>query len=179
MLTCLLFFGAITTASAQSRIFTKSGTVSFSAGTAVEDIDGMNKSVTSVVDTSTGQIEFAALMKGFEFKRSLMQDHFNENYVESEKFPKAVFKGEVLNISDINFSKDGTYPVKVKGALELHGVKKEIETPAIFTVSTGAISAVCDFIITSADFNIEIPGAVADKVSPTVNVHVSCSYKKL
>jgi polyisoprenoid-binding protein YceI len=175
----ILLVAGITTVSAQSRIFTKSGTISFSAGTAVEDVDGSNKSVTSIVDTGTGQIEFAVLMRGFEFKRALMQDHFNENYVESEKFPKSIFKGKVLNISDVDFTKDGTYAVKVKGSLDLHGVSKEIEVPATFTVSKGVISAISEFIINNADFNITIPGAVADKVSPTVSVQVSCTYKTL
>lgn len=174
----VLFFVAGNTI-AQSRIFTKNGTISFSAGTAVEDIDGVNKSVMSVVDIATGQIEFAALMKGFEFKRALMQDHFNENYVESEKFPKAVFKGQVVDIASVKFSQDGTYPVKVKGTLEMHGVKKEIEVTASFMVKSGAITGTCDFTVLMADYNIAIPGAVADKISPTVKIHTLCAYKPL
>jgi polyisoprenoid-binding protein YceI len=179
VLTWLLVLVTIPVASAQSRIFTKTGTISFSAGTDVEDIEGENKSVTSVFDTGTGQIEFAVLMKGFEFKRALMQEHFNENYVESEKFPKAVFKGQVLDIVKVNLSKDGSYPVRITGVLELHGVKKQIEAKATFTVRGGAVAGASDFTITIGDFNIIIPNAVADKISPTVDVHVSCSYKPL
>lgn len=164
---------------AQDKIFTRTGTISFSAGTAIEDIDGVNKSVTSVVDTKTGQIEFAVLMKGFEFKRALMQDHFNENYMESEKYPKAVFKGQITDVAAVNFTKDGSYKVIIKGTLDMHGVKKEIEAPGTFVVKGGAISGESDFTVQLADFKIEIPGAVADKLSPTVKVHVSCAYKPL
>ncbi len=176
-LICLLFVFA--NGQAQKRIFTKNGTISFSAGTSVEDIDGVNKSVTSVVDITTGQIEFAALMKGFEFKRALMQEHFNENYVESEKYPKAVFKGQIVDVASVNFAQDGSYPVKVKGQLDMHGVKKDVEVTATFVVRGGAISGEAEFSILMADYNIAIPGAVADKISPTVKIHTLCAYKPL
>lgn len=176
-LVCLLFVFA--NGQAQKRIFTKNGTISFSAGTSVEDIDGVNKSVTSVVDITTGQIEFAALMKGFEFKRALMQEHFNENYVESEKYPKAVFKGQIIDVASVKFTQDGSYPVKVKGQLDMHGVKKDVEVNATFVVKGGAISGEAEFSILMADYNIAIPGAVADKISPTVKIHTLCAYKPL
>ena len=102
---------------AQLRYFTKTGSVAFQAGTALEDIDGANKSTTSVFDAITGQIEFALLVKGFEFKSALMMEHFNENYLESNKYPKAVFKGKIMNIDKVNFKKTGEYPVTVKGTL--------------------------------------------------------------
>lgn len=176
-LVCLLFVFA--NGQAQKRIFTKNGTISFSAGTSVEDIDGVNKSVTSVVDITTGQIEFAALMKGFEFKRALMQEHFNENYVESEKYPKAVFKGQIIDVASVKFTQDGSYPVKVKGQLDMHGVKKDVEVNATFVVKGGAISGEAEFSILMADYNIAIPGAVADKISPTVKIYTLCAYKPL
>lgn len=166
-------------AGAQSRFFTKTGTISFSAGTAIEDIDGVNKSVTSVFDATTGQIEFALLVKGFEFKRGLMQEHFNENYMESEKYPKAVFKGKFEDVSSINFKKDGTYTTKVKGMLEIHNVKKEVEVPATITIVNGVISAAATFKIALADYNISIPGPVKDKISPTAEIKVHGDYKAL
>jgi polyisoprenoid-binding protein YceI len=164
---------------AQGKFFTKSGTISFNAGTAVEDVDAVNKSATSVFDAGTGQIEFAVLMKGFEFKRALMQEHFNENYVESEKYPKAVFKGSIQNISEVSFSKEGTYPATVVGIMDIHGVKKEITVPGVFVVAKGAVSATADFIVALEDYHISIPGAVADKISPTVKVHTDFLYKPL
>jgi polyisoprenoid-binding protein YceI len=163
----------------QSRYFTKTGTINFNAGTSMEDIDATNKSVTSVVDLATGQIEFAVLIKGFEFKRGLMQEHFNENYMESEKYPKAIFKGKVEDISKVNFTKDGKYPVTISGTLDLHNVKKEITVQGTFTITGGAIAGEGKFTIMVEDYAIKIPGAVKDKISPSVAVKVTCNYKPL
>ena len=159
----------------QKIYFTKSGTVSFKAGTALEDIDALNKSATCVFDASTGSIQFMILIKGFEFKRALMMEHFNENYMESSKFPKAVFTGKIINPDKINFQKDGTYPATVKGVLELHGVKKEIEAAGTFKVSGENVLVNADFAIAMADYNIEIPGVVKNKIAPTAKISVNCN----
>ncbi len=164
---------------AQERYFTKTGRISFTAGTPLEDIDAVNKSVTSVIDITTGQIEFAVLMKGFEFKRALMQEHFNENYVESEKFPKSTFKGKITDVASVNFKKDGSYPVTVKGTLDIHGVKREIETKGTIKVANGIISSDAIFKILLEDYDIKIPGAVKDKISPTVEIKTDCAYQPL
>jgi YceI-like domain len=170
---------AVALANAQGKYFTKTGTISFKAGTSLEDIDAINKSVTSIFDTATGQIEFAVLIKGFEFKRGLMQEHFNENYMESEKLPKSTFKGKFVDVSKISFSKDGSYSTTVKGTLEIHGVKKEVEVPGTIKVANGVISSTADFTVLVADYDIKIPGAVKDKISPTVNIHIECAYKAM
>jgi polyisoprenoid-binding protein YceI len=175
----LLLFFSLTTGNSQSRYFTKTGLISFSAGTSVEDVEAINKSVTSVFDVTTGQIEFAVLIKGFEFRRGLMQEHFNENYMESEKYPKSVFKGKFEDVSKINFKKDGSYPTVVKGVLDIHNVKKEVEVPGTIKVENGVISSEAAFKVLLEDFGIKIPGAVKDKISPTVEIHASCLYKVL
>jgi len=175
----LLFFLTIISGFSQNRYFTKTGLISFSAGTAVEDVDAVNKSVTSVFDLTTGQIEFAVLIKGFEFKRGLMQEHFNENYMESEKYPKSAFKGKFDDVAKINFKKDGAYPTMVKGTLDIHNIKKEVSVPGTIKVENGVISSDATFKISLEDFEIKIPGAVKDKISPTVEIHVNCVYKVL
>src|SRR5689334_5931033 len=93
-------------ASAQDRFFTKSGKITFYSKATLEDIEAVHRSVSCVLDTKTGILQFAVLMKGFEFQKALMQEHFNENYVESDKFPNGSFKGEVANNSSINYQKD-------------------------------------------------------------------------
>lgn len=163
----------------QKRYFTKSGQISFAAGTAAEDIDGVNKATTSVFDATTGQIEFAVLVKGFEFKRALMQEHFNENYLESDKYPKSVFKGKIVNIDKVNFQKDGSYPVTVKGVLDMHGVKKEIETTGTLKVTGETVHSDAAFTVLLADYKIEIPALVKDKVSKTVTIKINCNYNVL
>ena len=163
----------------QKRYFTKSGQINFAAGTAVEDIDGINKSTTSVFDAVSGQLEFAVLVKGFEFKRALMQEHFNENYMESDKYPKSVFKGKITNIDKVNFQKDGSYPVTVKGVLDMHGVKKEIETTGTFKVAGEAVHSDAAFTVLLEDYKIAIPSLVKDKISKTVTIKVNCNYNVL
>ena len=179
ILLSILVIGISSHAFTQNRYFTKTGTISFTAGTPLEDIDAINKSVTSIFDTSTGQIEFAVLIKGFEFKRGLMQEHFNENYLESEKYPKATFKGKFDEVSKINFKKDGTYSTVVKGILEIHNVKKEVQVPGSIKVQGRVISSTATFKILLEDYEINIPGAVKDKISPTVEIKVDCIYTSL
>jgi hypothetical protein len=163
----------------QAKYFTKTGTVQFFAGTAVEDIDAINKSLTSVFEISSGRIEFAALIKGFEFKRGLMQEHFNENYLESDKYPKAVFKGTCADLSKIDFKKDGTYPVAVVGTLEIHGVSKEVGVPGEIKIEKGIVSSHATFKVLLKDYKVEIPGAVKDKISSVVEIKINCVYKGL
>jgi hypothetical protein len=170
-----LAFFLLHAAFAQKRYFTKTGNVSFRAGTAVEDIDGINKSTTCVFDAGSGDIQFAILIKGFEFKSALMMEHFNENYMESDKFPKSIFKGKITNLDKINFSKDGTYPVNVKGVLEIHGVKKDVETNGQFKVSGETVAATAEFEIVLEEYGITIPGLVKDKISKTARIKVNCN----
>jgi polyisoprenoid-binding protein YceI len=171
LLTCLAF--------SQKRYFTKTGQITFNAGTPVEDVDGANSTTTSVFDIATGQIEFAVLVKGFEFKRALMQEHFNENYMESDKYPKAIFTGKIANIDKVNFTKDGVYPVTVKGTLDMHGVKKSVETAGTMKVSGETVASDAAFTVLLSDYNIAIPSLVKDKISKTVNIKVNCNYTVL
>src|SRR5688572_15995215 len=132
---------------AQDKFFTKSGKISFYSKASLENIEAHNKTVACVLDTKTGNVQFAVMMKAFEFEKALMQEHFNENYVESHKFPKAEFKGQLVNYADINFSKDGKYPAKVKGKLTMHGVTRDVETTGTIVVKSGKIDADAVFTV--------------------------------
>src|SRR5687768_4820404 len=145
---------------AQDKFFTKSGKISFYSKASLENIEAHNKSVTCVLDTKTGNMQFAVLMKGFEFEKALMQEHFNENYVESHKFPKADFKGQVVNNAEVNYAKDGSYPVKVTGKLTIHGESKDVETTGKIHVKQGKIITDASFNVQLSDFKIEIPNIV-------------------
>lgn len=159
------------------KYFTRTGKISFDAtsSSSPEKIEGINRTVTCVTDLKTGVLQLSALMKGFEFERALMEEHFNENYVESSKFPKAEFKGKIKDADEKDLTKDGTYKVKVKGDLTLHGETKEVETEATLVVQGGKITATADFSVKLSDFKVTIPGLVADKVSKTAKIAVSCS----
>jgi polyisoprenoid-binding protein YceI len=166
-------------ANAQGKFFSKTALVSFHAGTSLEDIDAQTNTGTIVLDAQTGKLETAVLIKAFQFKRALMQEHFNENYLESSKFPKATFKGAIENLSEVNFKKDGAYKVKVKGTMELHGVKKEVTNNGILTVAGKNVKVNSDFIIVCADYDIKIPGVVSDKIAKEVKVNFSGEMQPL
>ena len=162
---------------AQNKYFTKEGRAQFESKAPLEEITAVNKKVTSVLDASSGQIEFSVLMKAFEFEKALMQEHFNENYVESDKFPKSVFKGKIDNADQVKWTTDGIYPVKVTGTMTIHGVTKDITVPGTFEVKGGKINGKSSFTILLKDYNIAIPNLVKDKVSETVKIDVDLNYE--
>ncbi len=167
------------TSQAQNRYFTRNGKINFFSDAPMEKITARNSQGTSVFDAKTGQMEFAVLMKAFEFEKALMMEHFHENYVESDKYPKSVFKGTITDISTVDFAKEGTYPVNYKGSLTLHGVTKEINGKGTLSVKGGKVISHGDFIILLADYNIEIPSLVKDKVAKEVKIVVDAAYEKM
>ena len=121
---------------AQDKYYTKSGNINFYSKTPLEDIEAAHKSAVCVLDTKTGTLQFTVLIKGFEFENEEMQDHFNSDYLESDKYPKAEFKGHIINNSSINYTKPNSYPVNLKGQLTIHGVTKEVQTVGTMKVAT-------------------------------------------
>jgi hypothetical protein len=170
---------SVMTLNAQEKFFTKSGKIIFESKAPLENIEAQNKSVTSVLDTKTGNMQFAVLMKGFEFDKALMQEHFNENYVESHKYPKAEFKGQVVNNSDINYTKDGTYNAKVKGKLTIKGETRDVETNGTIVVKGGKVTTNSTFNIQLSDYKVEIPKIVKENISNSVKIMVDCSLEPL
>ncbi len=164
---------------AQDRYFTKTGKIDFFSKASLEDIEAKNKTVTAVLDSKTGAVQFAVQMKGFEFEKKLMQQHFNENYVESDKYPRSEFKGAVTNNSAINYSKDGTYPATVKGKMTIHGVTKDVETTGKVKVSGGKVEIESVFNILLSDYKISIPAVVNDKISNSIKITVDCQLEPL
>jgi polyisoprenoid-binding protein YceI len=166
---------------AQDKYYTKAGNIQFDATAAKspEKITGENHASVCVLDTKTGALQFSVPMSGFEFEKALMQEHFNENYVETKLFPKAEFRGSITNNAEVQFTKDGTYKVKVKGNLVMHGVTKEVVTEGEILVKGGKISAKAGFTVTLLDYNIKIPTVVADKVGTQARILVDCALEPL
>lgn len=180
MLFIVVLMTIVQTALAQTKYFSKSGKISFYSKAPLEDIEAHNPRAVTVFDATTGQIEFSVLMKGFEFAKAKMQEHFNENYVESDKYPKAVFMGNIQKINDLTLNKDGVYTVQVSGSLTIHGVTKPQHAQAVFTIKDGAISASSGMTIVIADYNIRIPALVADKIGKSVKIVINVpSYQPL
>ncbi len=163
---------------AQAQLYnTRSGFVGFYSKTAMEDIKAENNQVFAVIDAGKKNLAFSLLLKGFTFPKQLMQDHFNENYVESDKYPKASFSGSYTG--DVDLSKDGVYKVVVKGDLSLHNVTKPVETPATLEVKGGHLLGVAEFKVRPEDFDITIPSLVREKIDKqmTVRVRIDCTTK--
>lgn len=175
----IFFVSGIFSVSAQTKYFSRNGNISFYSSAPLEQIEAHNTSANSVMDASTGQIEFAVLMKAFGFEKALMEEHFNENYVESSKYPKSTFKGKIEDISIVDFSKDGKYTVNVSGQLTIHGVTKDVSTTGVLTIAGGEVSAITEFKILLEDYKIEIPKLVKDKVAREVKITVRIPYQKL
>lgn len=166
-------------AQAQEKWFTKAGHITFLSKSPLENIEAQNKKVTCVVNATTGQIEFAVLMKAFEFKKALMEEHFNENYVESDKFPKGTFKGQIDNIKEVNFKKNGTYPTTVSGSMTIHGETKAVTAKGTITIKDGKAIAKSDFNLLLSDYKIAIPAAVKDNLSDKINIGVNVTLEPL
>ncbi len=140
------------------------------ASTPVEDIDPVHNEVAGVLDASSGNVVFEVLIKGFKFDKALMQEHFNENYMESDRYPKAVFKGKIADPGKINFTKNGHYMIQVTGALSIHGVTKNVSIPASVNVDGENLKVQAAFKVKPEDYNIKIPALVRNKVAKEVNV---------
>ncbi|HMI79133.1 MAG TPA: YceI family protein [Ferruginibacter sp.] len=157
--------------------FTKNGRVSFFSSTPMEDIKADNNQAISILNTSTGELQFSLLNNAFHFKKALMEEHFNADYIESAKYPKSSFKGTIGNISSVNFNADGVYKVTVSGNLDIHGVIKMISVPGTITVRSGSISAVSVFKVKVKDYNISIPSAVRNNIADDIEITISCNYE--
>jgi polyisoprenoid-binding protein YceI len=158
------------TASAQKKYFTKKAKVSFYAESPAEKIEAHNSRGTSVMDASTGALEFSVLISGFEFEKAKMQEHFNESYLESAKFPKATFKGKITDMTAVDLKKDGDYTVTVEGDLTIHGKTKKISTKATISVKGGKISASCTFSILLKDYDVKPASGMGEDVKLVVKV---------
>jgi polyisoprenoid-binding protein YceI len=158
---------------------TKNGYIGFYSHTPLEDIKADNNQVASVIDISTGDLVFQVLIKSFRFEKALMEEHFNENYMESEKFPKASFRGKITDLTSVSFSKLGTYNVTVEGDLTIRDITNQITTTGTIEVVTGGINAGAKFNIVPEDYKINIPRVVRDNIAKILEVTVTMKYSLL
>jgi hypothetical protein len=157
-------------AMSQSKYSLKDSKIMFYSKAALEDIQAVNKSSIGLVDASTKDFVVKVAIKSFIFDKALMQEHFNENYMESDKFPTAVFKGKIEG--NLDASKDGSYPVKMNGKLDVHGVVKDRIIPVTIVVKNGIITFNGEFKLALADHAIKIPKMVTQNIAEIVDVKV-------
>lgn len=152
----------------------RNGYIRFFSTTPMEDIEGISKESISVLNTSTNDIVFKVTITSFKFNSSLMQDHFNENYMESEKYPTSIFKGKINE--KIDWSKDGTYNISATGTMNCHGVDKTIVEKGTLIISKGIITIKTSFKIKLEDYKIKIPEIVFNKIAESVDVSTNFIY---
>ncbi|MEK8179661.1 YceI family protein [Flavobacterium buctense] len=176
----ILFYGlffVVVQNFAQTKLVTKTGKITFEASVpAFEEVKAKNEAVTCILNPATGEIASLALLKGFRFKVALMEEHFNENYVESDKFPKATFKGKIEGF-DLSKLTATAKEYTLKGKLELHGKTKDITVIAKIKKTDAGVEIDSDFTVNTDDFDIEIPSVVSKKLSKKVAVKLDFTLK--
>jgi len=180
-ITVLLLIGLIGSLNVHAQKYmTKNGNIMFYSETPMETIKAVNDQVNAALNTQTGDIVFNVLIQSFQFPKALMQEHFNENYMESDKFPNSTFKGRITNLSAIDFSKEGTYDAVIEGDMTIHGVTNQISEKGIFTVETGEkIHGTSKFLVKVADYKIKIPGTVINNIAESIEVTVNIELTKM
>ncbi len=171
VLSLLLLLAIVTLQAHAQRYGTRTGTITFHSETPLETIHAVNHAARGVIDADSKKVQFAVLIKGFQFKKALMQEHFNENYMESSKFPKAVFKGEIVE-GDPDFHQPGPYDVVVAGKLTIHGVTHDVKVPGTIAMSKAGAQINASFTVKPADYGIKIPALVKNKIAKEIKVTV-------
>ncbi len=159
---------------AQDVLIARNAQVSFFSETPLENISGLNKNVTAILNTKTSEVAVKMQVAQFEFPNKLMQEHFNENYLESDKYPAASFTGKIQE--KVDFSKEGTQTVTAKGMLNMHGVAKERTLTGKLTVTKTGASLVGEFNVPLTDHKIEVPKLVFEKIAEVIAVKTNFSF---
>lgn len=172
------FFLASIVAIAQGKYIDKQGVIVFEASEKTfEPVKAKNTAVTAILDTSTGEIASLALLKEFMFKNALMQEHFNENYMESDTYPKAIFRGKLIGFSSINLS-NSSQNITLEGVLSLRGKEKAIKTQVAIIKKGKTILLSGKFEVKPQDFDIEIPKIVSKKIAKIIKVQFNFTLKE-
>ncbi|MBT8263615.1 MAG: YceI family protein [Bacteroidia bacterium] len=163
---------------AQEKLKTKTGEITFEASVpSFEEVKATNENVSAILNSETGEFAALALVKGFRFKVALMEEHFNENYMESSTYPKAVFKGIIQNFDSSSVTNSPTELV-INGSVTMHGETKELSTAVKLWKEGSTIVLSTSFVMKPGDFNIKIPAVVSNKIAEEVTVDAQFSLTK-
>ncbi len=168
------FLGVVSLTFGQDLFVSKNAEVSFYSSTPVEDIDAHSKTAVSALNIKTGQIYAKVENTSFGFKAKLMEEHFNENYMESDKYPYSLFDGKIIDHP--NITQPGTYHVHILGKLTMHGVTKEYKVPATLVYQDGKYTATSNFKVKLADHKIEIPSILFTKIAEDIEIKIKTNY---
>jgi polyisoprenoid-binding protein YceI len=152
----------------------KNAKISLYSSAPIEDIKAVTSEGASVYNAATGELDFSVAIPSFQFEKSLMQQHFNAEYMESDKFPRATFKGKIEENVDV--TKDGSYPIKATGQLTVHGVTQTRTIPGNLLVKNGVITMTSEFMVKCVDHHIDIPQIVFHHIAESIKMNVSATY---
>lgn len=172
----IVFTGILFSASAQKYI-TKTGTIEIFSQTPLFTIEGINKKVASILNAETGDVVASTLVRSFKFEEALVEEHFNENYMESHKFPKSVFKGKITNYKNVDFSKNGEYNIIIEGKLTIHGVTNYIKEEGTLNINNGNISAKTAFPVSLKAYGIKVEPAYKKAIKDEIELKIHFDYK--
>lgn len=170
----LLAWLSITNQTSQDLYVCKNAHVSLYSSAPIEDIKAATNTAASVFNASTGDLAFNVTINSFHFEKELMQEHFNSDYMESDKFPRATFKGKIQE--HVDASKDGSFTVTAIGDLTVHGVTQKRTIPGTLTIKGGVITLTSEFIVKCADHHISIPQIVFHNIAESIKMNVSATY---
>ena len=175
----LLFSILLISHAAFSQLYiTRNGQIRFFSQAPLENIEAVNRQVNAALNTSNGEFAFRLLMRAFSFDKALMQEHFNDNFVESHKYPNAMFQGNVLNIEAINLKVNGQYKVRVEGNLTIKDVTRKISEPGTLTVKDGVITGESVFKVSLADYNVNIPNRYIRNIASEIEIFVNVELRE-
>jgi hypothetical protein len=158
----------------QTLYASKNAQISLFSTAPIEDIAAKTSSGNSVFNSATGDLVFSVSINTFKFPKSLMEEHFNSDYLESDKYPRATFKGKVQEHPDL--TKNGTYPITVVGVLDVHNVKQNRTIPGTLTVNNGVVTMTSEFMVKCADHHIDIPKLVFHNIAESIKMNVNATY---
>lgn len=169
---CFLFVTSILSA---QKYATRSGKTSFiGSEETFEQIKAVNNVSTAIVDSSSGDIAILLFISAFDFEISLMQEHFNENYMDSHQYPKAVFKGEVKDFSMERLTTDSSF--YLDGILTIRGIEKRIQTKVFIKEGNNHLFVTANFSVHPEDFDIKIPSLVREKIAKEVQIKIKYEF---
>ena len=161
------------------KYITKTGEIDIYSETSLFVIEAKNQKVASILNPENGEIVASTLVRSFKFHEALVEEHFNENYMQSHDFPKSVFKGKIANFSDIDITKDGTYDITIEGNLTMHGETNPVKTSGKLTVKGENISASTVFEISLEAYKIEVEENYKDRINDNIRLTVHFDYSKM
>lgn len=161
------------------KYITKEGQIDIFSETSLFTIEATNNKVASILNAETGDVVVSTLVRSFKFHEALVEEHFNENYMESHKYPKSVFKGKITNWNDVDLNTDGTYTIQIEGEHSMHGETRTVNTKGTFTVKNGNVSAKTSFDVSLENYKILVEESYKDRIKDTIKLDIHFNYSKM